>query len=150
MNSNLEIFLFNIILKHFIIYPIVYKILKSPLAYNIVVIFVRYYLVGIKGCALTALANLLYEKGHTIKGCDIETDFYTKPKLDKFIIENINEITLDKRYFYIIGNAYINHNLAKKIKELGYHNLSYPEFISKYFKYHKQLCVSGSHGKTRL
>lgn len=110
----------------------------------------EYYLIGIKGCALTALANLLYEKGHMVSGCDIETNFYTEPRLRKFKIDNIDNVELNEKYFYIVGNAYIEHNIVSEINKLNYHYLPYPEFISKYFKYHKQLCVSGSHGKTRL
>jgi UDP-N-acetylmuramate--alanine ligase len=105
-------------------------------------------LIGIKGCALTALANLLYEKGHMVRGCDVDLDFYTKSKLSQFKIDTFEEVVLKEKYFYIIGNAFINHDLVNKIKELNYHYLYYPEFISKYFKYHKQLCVSGTHGKT--
>jgi UDP-N-acetylmuramate--alanine ligase len=108
----------------------------------------EYYLVGIKGCAMTALANLLYEKGHIVRGCDIETNFYTESKLKRFKIDNINNIEVKEKYFYIIGNAYVNHDMVNEIKRLKYHYLCYPEFVSKFFKYHKQLCVSGSHGKT--
>jgi UDP-N-acetylmuramate-alanine ligase len=109
-----------------------------------------YYLIGIKGCALTALANLLYEKGHIVRGCDVDLDFYTKSKLSQFKIDTFEEVVLKEKYFYIIGNAFVNHDLVSKIKELDYHYLYYPEFISKYFKYHKQLCVSGTHGMLNL
>lgn len=107
-----------------------------------------YYLIGIKGCALTALANLLYSEGHIVSGCDIGEDFYTKDKLKQFRIDNIEEVSLKEEYFYIIGNAYINHNITNKIKSLNFQYLYFPDFISKYFKYHKQLCIAGSHGKT--
>lgn len=107
-----------------------------------------YYLIGIKGCALTALANLLNEKGHIVSGCDVDINFYTESKLLSFKIDKFEDVILEEKYFYIIGNAFINHWITNKIKELNYHYSYYPEFISNHFKYHRQLCVSGSHGKT--
>ena len=36
-----------------------------------------FYLVGIKGSALSALAKILSKQGHIVRGVDVEEDFYT-------------------------------------------------------------------------
>ena len=108
----------------------------------------KYYLVGIKGCAMTALANLLYQKGCEVRGCDVSSDFYTKDKLEKFVVDSIEDIIYDNQYFYIIGNAFKNNDITKRLIDMNINHMNYPEFLSKYFKYHKQLCVAGTHGKT--
>ncbi len=106
-----------------------------------------YYLVGIKGCAMCALANLLKKEGHIVKGADVKEDFYTKPKLYDFAIDELDNIKINEGYFYIIGNAFKDSIYCEGILQKCRY-LYYPEFIKEHFKYHKQICIAGSHGKT--
>lgn len=53
----------------------------SLLEYN------NFYLVGIKGVAMTSMAQLLIDAGKTVSGCDLEEDFVTKKILDKLQLQ---------------------------------------------------------------
>lgn len=107
-----------------------------------------YYLIGIKGAALSALANVLKEQGHIVKGVDADTHFYTEKKLKELGVESFNHMHLKPCYFYIIGNAYTHHGVTRYIKHSGYRFMLYPDFISYYFKNYNFVSVCGSHGKT--
>ncbi|MBO5711674.1 MAG: hypothetical protein J6R47_02445 [Acholeplasmatales bacterium] len=107
----------------------------------------KYYLVGIKGCGMCALANILHKQGHIVRGADVKDDFYTKSKLKEFAIDELNNILVDNTYFYIIGNSYKDKKCCKDIISKC-RFLYYPEFIAWYFKDYKQICIAGSHGKT--
>ena len=64
-----------------------------------------FYLIGIKGSAMSALAKILYQQGHMVTGVDVENDFYTMKNLENISLENFNNMQLKRHYFYIIGNA---------------------------------------------
>ena len=107
----------------------------------------KYYLVGIKGSGMSALAKILIGYGCDVLGCDYNTFYYTQDGLS-CEIENINDVILDDDYFYIIGNAFKKHELTKKIIEDNYQYDYYASFISSCFINKKMVCVSGTHGKT--
>lgn len=46
-----------------------------------------FYLVGIKGVAMTALAQCLLDLGKTVLGCDVAEEFVTQPLLEKLAIK---------------------------------------------------------------
>lgn len=106
-----------------------------------------FYLVGIKGSGLSALAKILIDNGHIVYGVDESTSFYTEKNLNAKI-EAFDKMILKKSYFYIIGNAYTNHSVSKYIKLMKYYYMSYPQFIAYYFKNYNFISVCGSHGKT--
>ena len=107
-----------------------------------------YYLVGIKGAAMSSLAKLLKCDGHTVIGVDVIESFYTDEGLDN--VESFGNVHLKASYYYIIGNAYVNHNITNYIMKMGYYYKMYPSFIKEYYKFKKWICISGGHGKTRL
>lgn len=107
-----------------------------------------FYLIGIKGAALSALANVLKEQGHIVKGVDTDTYFYTEKNIRELKVESFNHMNLKPSYFYIIGNAYIHHGVTRYIKHSGYRFMLYPDFIAYYFKNYNFISVCGSHGKT--
>lgn len=105
-----------------------------------------FYLVGIRGSALSSLCRLLLKDGHIVKGVDVFESFYTDKGIDN--IETFDNMNLKKSYYYIIGNAYIDHNVTNYILKMGYYYKYYPSFLTSYYKNKKWICVSGSHGKT--
>lgn len=107
-----------------------------------------FYLVGIKGAAMSSLAKILHREGHIVKGVDVEDEFYTFTNDNGIHIETFSHMKLKKSYFYIIGNAYQNHSVTNYIKNMRYKNLSYPKFLTYYFKKQYWICVAGTHGKT--
>lgn len=107
-----------------------------------------FYIVGIKGSALSALAKILSEQGHIIRGVDVEEEFYTMSSFCSMHIESFSNMQLHKSYFYIIGNAFIEHSVTNYIRNMGYKFMTYPQFLNYYFKNKKWICVSGTSGKT--
>lgn len=107
-----------------------------------------FYLVGIKGSALSALAKILSAQGHVVRGVDVEEDFYTMNSRYPIRIESFSNMKLKNCYFYIIGNAFTNHSVTKYIERMKYTHMSYPQFLNFYFKDKKWICVSGTSGKT--
>ncbi len=113
----------------------------------------KYYFIGIKGSGMSTLACLLYDLGNEIVGYD-DSEGY------KFTLEGLNKRNI-KVYH---GNEYpdlpkdtivtytaaINedHHELKRIKELGYEIISYPELMGRVSKSFKTICVCGTHGKT--
>lgn len=108
-----------------------------------------YYFIGIKGSGMASLAKILLSLKEVVKGCDYNEKFYTENGLENIDIDDINNFKLEKEYTYIIGNAFIEHDAFKKIKEQKYNYYTYPEFIHNYFKNYTFIAISGSHGKTQ-
>ncbi len=108
----------------------------------------KYFLVGIKGSAMAALAKILYDLGHVVIGVDYEENYYTTEDMDKNIkIYNISEMVYDEEYFYVIGNAFTKHEVTKKIIKGGYKYQYYPKFLNSLFDC-INIAISGTHGKT--
>lgn len=107
-----------------------------------------FYLVGIKGSAMSALAKILNEEGHLVMGVDVLEDFYTSKDLNGIHLEDFDHMNLKDSYFYIIGNAFMNHDVTKYIMSKGWKYLSYPKFLVYHFKNKKWLTIAGTHGKT--
>ncbi|MDE7384900.1 MAG: hypothetical protein K2M84_03975, partial [Anaeroplasmataceae bacterium] len=107
-----------------------------------------FYLVGIKGSALSALAKILSKQGHIVRGVDVEEEFYTMNSRYPMRIESFSNMILKKCYFYIIGNAFLKHSVTKYIQNMRYKLMTYPQFLNFYFKDKKWISISGTSGKT--
>lgn len=108
----------------------------------------HFYLVGIKGTGMSALANILDDLGHNVRGADYDKKYFTEATFRKnIVVENFNESKLNEEYFYIIGNAFKMFELTSEIKKRNYKYLFYSEFIEEFFKMSK-IGICGSHGKT--
>ncbi len=102
----------------------------------------KFYLVGIKGSGMCALANILIDLGYEVSGCDFDKEYFTDKKLN-VKIDNIEDFSIAKSYTVIVGNSFKD---SKYIKEItNYYD--YPEFIEKFFRM-KKISISGTHGKT--
>ena len=105
-------------------------------------------MVGIKGAGMSALANILYKDGHIVEGVDVKEDFYTSRNLKNINIITFEEFIIKDDYFYIIGNAFVDHFISKNIIENNLQYEYYPKFITKYFKDFKMIATAGSHGRS--
>ena len=119
----------------------------------------KYFLVGIKGSGMSALACMLHDLGHIVMGIDYESDYDFNDGLKKRKIKvfNFNETNIEannhlnkadeEKCIYIISSAYDNNFIeTKKIIELNKEYYYYHEFISMLPGIH--IAVSGTHGKT--
>ena len=110
----------------------------------------KYFMVGIKGSRMSALTRLLTLDGHIVEGVDFGEDFYTSKTLENIKIYSFDEFILKDDFYYIIGNAFIDHKVTKKIISSGFAYEYYPKFIDKYYKDYKMIGISGSHGMSNL
>ena len=108
----------------------------------------EFYLVGIKGTGMSALANILVDLGHNVRGIDYPKKYFTEDSFrDSIVCESFDDFSLSKAYFYVIGNAFKLSNFTKKIIDSGYNFMYYPEFLESFFMM-KKIGICGSHGKT--
>lgn len=110
----------------------------------------KYFLIGIKGTGMSALATLLYELGHDVSGSDTSELYFTEASLQEHEIAYypFNQAKLSNEYIYIIGNAYDETNPEVAfIKQKQYCYYYYHEFIGKVLK-KEIIAISGTHGKT--
>lgn len=110
----------------------------------------KFYLVGIKGTGMSALAQYLHDFNHDVIGSDVGDYYFTEEALIK---KNILPLTfnisnLREDYIYIISHAYNDTNIeVQEIKKKGYEYYYYNEFIGKHLNKFT-ICISGTHGKT--
>ena len=108
----------------------------------------EFYLVGIKGTGMSALANILVDLGHNVRGIDYPKKYFTEDSFrDSIVCESFDDFSLSKAYFYVIGNAFKLSNFTKKIIDSGYNFMYYTEFLESFFMM-KKIGICGSHGKT--
>jgi UDP-N-acetylmuramate--alanine ligase len=111
----------------------------------------RVYLIGIGGAGMTALANLLLEKGYLLSGSD-KNDFIARKILEKrgakiYIghkIDNIKKIDTVV-YSSAISDKNIDLKTARKMKIDLYNRF---DFLMHVMSEKKILSVAGTHGKS--
>lgn len=112
----------------------------------------KIHIIGVKGAATSALAELFAKRKFKISGSDVKDAFPTdkvlkrlKVKVKPFSAKNISA-ELD---FVVYSGAYLeNHPERKKAAELKIPQLSYGETLALFFNQKQGIAVSGCHGKT--
>lgn len=110
----------------------------------------KYYLVGIKGTGMSALAMYLKDLGNEVVGSDDEVEYFTTKGLkEKNIpIYCYNATNIDETFTYIVGLSIDIKNVEfKKIVDNEYEFYYYNNFIATFID-KKMIAVSGTHGKT--
>ncbi len=112
----------------------------------------HYHFIGIKGSGMASLATIMYDKGESVSGSDIEKYIFTQKALEErqipitsFSADNIHEGDV-----VIIGNAFDESNPEVK-KALSMDSVTaywYHEFLGKLMKDYISISVAGTHGKT--
>lgn len=113
-----------------------------------------YYLVGIKGVAMTALAQVLIDAGHRVRGSDLGESFVTEPILRRL------EITVDD--FAVTIPAAVDQVVYTAAHQAGLHPqvlaaiargipaCSHAEALAEWFNQKKGLAVCGVGGKSTI
>ena len=110
-----------------------------------------YYLIGIKGTGMSALAGILKDLGYEVKGSDNENHYFTEKGL---IEKGIEILSFDsnniKEGMYIIKGGTIKDDNVEVLKaaELGLKIHSYEEMVAKLTSMFQTITVAGCHGKT--
>jgi len=111
----------------------------------------KYHFIGIKGAGMSALAQVLHDLGHEVRGSDIGSEVFTEHQLrDKGIeIMDFDEKNIVDGFIYIAGNAFKDdHPEIKKALESGYSVIRYHVFLADFMNRYTSIAVTGSHGKT--
>ena len=112
----------------------------------------KYYLIGIKGSGMSALAGLLYDLGNTVVGYDDSIEYkFTLEGLKKRGIEVYHDDSFVPENDFIVcySNAIgESHKEIKRLKELNLKMIKYQDLIGNLTKMYETISVSGTHGKT--
>ena len=112
----------------------------------------KYYLIGIKGSGMSALASILYDLGNTVVGYDDSVEY-------KFTLDGLNKRNIriyhddgffpDKDFIVCFSNAISeNHKEIVRLKKLNLKMIRYQDLIGNLTKIYETISVSGTHGKT--
>jgi len=111
----------------------------------------NFYFIGIKGSGMASLAMLVKDKGHKVKGSDVEEYIFTQEELKRKGIEvlNFNKNNFNQDDIVIIGHKFINSDNEEVIKAKSENEwYEYNDYISEFIKDYYSVAISGSHGKT--
>jgi len=111
----------------------------------------KYYLVGIKGAGMSALANVLYDMGHVVLGSDIKDMLFTQVELEAKGIElhEFGSEKIDANMIVIAGNAFSDtHEDIAYAKRIGARVVRYHDFLGELASGFISIAVAGTHGKT--
>ena len=113
----------------------------------------KYYLAGIKGTGMSALALLLDDLGFKVVGYDDAKEHrFTEDKLIdrgiKIYTDSNSEMDQDTIVIYSPALKKDQHKELIKAKEMGLKIYEYQEMLGKLTKTFDTVCISGCHGKT--
>ncbi|BDR56397.1 UDP-N-acetylmuramate--L-alanine ligase [Xylocopilactobacillus apis] len=111
----------------------------------------NYFIIGIKGSGLSALAAIMQNDGLKVAGSDIPDYVFTQDKLEEegIPVYPFDPDNIKVGQIIIQGNSFNeNHPEVKKAQELGLPIMRYHEFLGEYLKDYTSIGVSGAHGKT--
>ena len=113
----------------------------------------KYYMVGIKGTGMSALALLLSDLGYEIVGYDDAKEHrFTEDKLIdrgiKIYSETNNELDSETIVIYSPALKLNEHPELIKAQEFNLKIYEYQEMLGKLTKKFESICISGCHGKT--
>lgn len=111
-----------------------------------------YYMVGIKGAGMSALASILFDMGHRVIGYDdtLEHRFTEAPLEERQIPIYHDETFPISRDTTLIFSSAVprTHHELLRAEEAGAAVLEYHEMLGQLSALHRTICVAGCHGKT--
>ena len=111
----------------------------------------KYYLVGVKGAGMSALANVLYDLGHSVSGSDIKDMLFTQVELEAkgIVLHEFGAQQIDPDMEVIVGNAFGDDHIdVINAKLVGARVIRYHEFLGELARGFISIAVTGTHGKT--
>jgi UDP-N-acetylmuramate--alanine ligase len=115
----------------------------------------NFYLVGIKGVAMTSMAQILIEANKSVSGCDVDSEFVTKPLLDKLHL-NIDigfSHDLPKNIdcvIYTSAHQSQENKIVIKAVEQKLQIYTHAEALAELFNQKKGVAVCGVGGKSTV
>lgn len=113
----------------------------------------NFFLMGIKGVALTSMAQLLLDAGKTVSGVDVKEDFVTKKILEKIGVNITNDFSIEipketDCVIYTAAHKGPDNPLVLKAQEKSLPIYSQAEALGEFFNNKKGIAVCGVGGKS--
>ena len=112
----------------------------------------KYYLIGIKGSGMSALAGLLHDLGNVVVGYDDSIEYkFTLDGLNKRNIKIYHDDSFipDNDFIICYSNAISkDHKEIKRLDKYNLKHIKYQDLIGSLTKKYETISVSGTHGKT--
>ena len=111
----------------------------------------KYYLIGIKGAGMSALANILHDMGHHVSGVDIKEMLFTQVELEAkgIALHEFGHAVIDPDMTVIVGNAFKDDHVdVAHAKLIGARIVRYHDFLGELANGFISIGISGTHGKT--
>lgn len=118
-------------------------------------VYSTFYLVGIKGVAMTSLAQILVDLGKEVQGCDVEEAFVTQDKLDALgiAIDTGFSHQIPKKtdcVIYTAAHQGADNPVVKQAVQAGIPTYSQAEALGHVFNAQKGIAVCGVGGKSTV
>jgi len=117
----------------------------------------NFYLVGIKGVAMTSIAQCLLDAGKNISGSDIAEDFVTEPILSRLAIKideisNVPDFSLQKidAVIYTAAHQGIDNPQVQAALQAGITVYSQAQALAEFFNQQDGIAVCGVGGKSSV
>lgn len=113
----------------------------------------NFFLMGIKGVAMTSLTQLLVDAGKIVSGVDVKEDFVTKKILSNLNIEVGSDFQMDLPeeidcVVYTAAHQGPDNPIVKQAQEKGIPTYSHAEALGEFFNLKKGIAVCGVGGKS--
>ena len=111
----------------------------------------KYFLVGIKGAGMSALANILFDMGHFVTGSDITEILFTQIELEAkgIVLHDFGTDKIEADMDVIVGNAFKDDHVdVVTAKTVGARVIRYHAFLGELATKFTSIAVAGTHGKT--
>lgn len=114
----------------------------------------HFYIVGIKGVGMTALAQVLQARGHQVEGSDVPESFFTDAVLSQHSIpvhEGFSPSNLPASLDAVIYSTAYRADEHPELLEAGRRAIplfTYPDVLASLIRSYETVAVAGSHGKT--
>ncbi len=115
----------------------------------------NFYLMGIKGVAMTSLAQILINAGKKVSGCDVKQEFVTQDILDQIQVKIdygfVHELPKETEVVvYTSAHSGPNNPIVNQALEQNIPAISQAEAIAYFFNQKKGVAVSGVGGKSTV
>ena len=111
----------------------------------------KYFLIGIKGAGMSALASILTDIGHQVYGSDIEDMLFTQVELEAkgIAMNSFGTNVIESDMEVIVGNAFSDdHDDVVYARQVGAKVIRYHDFLGELTSGYTSVAISGTHGKT--
>ena len=108
------------------------------------------YLIGIKGTGMSALACLLSDLGHHVRGSDVTRYIFTEEKLKEkgILCDSLKNPNYKDYPYVVLCNTFWKQSVVEQLKKENKTIFTYQEMIRYLSNQTPSIAICGTHGKT--